>query len=87
MKTTRTDYMTHIAIKFVFKMSSLTLCLLVSTADNLCKQFVNKMSGLIWIQTVWHSDGIPVRIFQKVDFEINQQTAKKHSKLPIMAKS
>ena len=23
------------------------------------------MSGLIWIQTVWHSDGIPERIFRK----------------------
>ena len=23
------------------------------------------MSGLIWIQSVWHTDGIPVRIFQK----------------------
>ena len=27
------------------------------------------MSGLIWIQTVWHSDGMSERIFQKVDFE------------------
>ena len=40
------------------------------------------MSGLIWIQTVWHFDGIPERIFQKVDFEKNQQTTKKHAKLP-----
>ena len=24
-----------------------------------------KASGLIWIQTVWHSDGIPEIIFQK----------------------
>ena len=23
------------------------------------------MSGLIWIQTGWHSDGIPERLFQK----------------------
>ena len=23
------------------------------------------MSGLIWIQTVWHSDDIPERIFKK----------------------
>ena len=34
-----------------------------------CKQFgprsgLDKTSGLIWIQNVWHSDGIPERIFQ-----------------------
>ena len=34
-----------------------TLCLFVSSADNLCKQFGPK------IQTVCHSDGIPERIF------------------------
>ena len=27
------------------------------------------MSGLIWIQTVWHPDGVSERIFEKVDFE------------------
>ena len=27
----------------------------------------DKMSGLIWIQTVWHSDGIPKRAFEKPD--------------------
>ena len=32
------------------------------------------MLGQIWIQTVWHSDGIPEIFFQKVDFEKNQQT-------------
>ena len=43
------------------------------------------MSGLIWIQTVLHSDGISERIFEKVDFEKYQQTdrqQKKHEKLP-----
>ena len=25
----------------------------------------DKMSGLIWIQTVWHFDGIPERFFLK----------------------
>ena len=35
------------------------------------------MSGLIWIQAVWHSDGIPERFFlKKVDFEKNQQSCK-----------
>ena len=30
----------------------------------------HKMSDLIWIQTVWHSDGIPGRFFfEKVDFK------------------
>ena len=28
----------------------------------------DKTSGLIWIQTVWHSDGIPERIFRKCWF-------------------
>ena len=32
-----------------------TLCLLVSSADNLCKQFGSNLSGLIWIQTVKQS--------------------------------
>ena len=27
------------------------------------------MSGLIWIQTVRHSDDIPEEVFEKVDFE------------------
>ena len=28
------------------------------------------MLGLIWIQTVWHSDSVPKNIFfEKVDFE------------------
>ena len=55
----------------------LTLCLLVSSADNLCKQLTDpdqirpdRMSRHVWIQTLWHSDGIPGRIFViKVDFE------------------
>ena len=42
------------------------------------------MSGLIWVQTLRHFDGIPERIFRKVDFGKNQQTAKKHEKLPRM---
>ena len=42
----------------------------------------DKMSGLIWIQSVWHSDGIPERIFRKVYFENNRQRTKKHEKFP-----
>ena len=59
-----------------------TLCRLVSSADNLCKQF-GPRSGLIWIQAVGQSDGIPGRIFRKKnDFEKNQPMRKKHAKLP-----
>ena len=39
-------------------------------------------SGLIWIQNVWHSDGIPERIFRKRWFWKNHQTTIKHAKLP-----
>ena len=40
------------------------------------------MSGLIWIQTVLHADGIPeFFFFRKVDFEKkNQLTTKKSGK-------
>ena len=34
----------------------LTLYLLVSSANNLCKQFGHPESGLIWIQTFGHPD-------------------------------
>ena len=37
------------------------------------------MSGLILIQTVWHSDW-----FKKDNFEKNQQMTKKHARLPSM---
>ena len=41
------------------------------------------MSGLIRIQTVLHSGGIYLKeFFEKVDFEKNRQTTKKHEKLP-----
>ena len=36
------------------------------------------MLGLIWIQTVCNSDGIPERIVPKVDFEKKQKKTKKH---------
>ena len=56
------------------------------SADNLCKQFGPRSGptklGPNWIQTVRNSDGIPERIFHKVDFEKNQQTAKMHEKSP-----
>ena len=61
-------------------MPTFTLCLLASSADNLCKQFGPRC--LIWIQTVRHSDGINKRIFEKDDFEKYQQMTKTDEKLP-----
>ena len=52
-------------------------CLLVSSAANLCKQFVPDQ-GLICIQTVCYSEGI----LEKFDLKKNQQTTKKHAILP-----
>ena len=43
----------------------------------------DKMSGLIWVQTVCHSDGIPETILRKSSFlKKNHKTTKKHVKLP-----
>ena len=42
------------------------------------------MSGLIWVQIIWHSDSVPEIIFEKVNFESQQTTKKNHEKLPIM---
>ena len=57
----------------------LTLCLLVLSADNFCKQFgtrsgPTKCRALITIQTVWHFDDIPEIIFRKSWFWKIQQT-------------
>ena len=53
----------------VDEMKPLTLCVLVSSAFNFANSLdpdqAHKTSGLIWIQTVCHSDGIPERIFRK----------------------
>ena len=42
----------------------------------------DKMSGLIWIQTVWHSYGIPERFFLKKLMFKKIQMTKKHAKVP-----
>ena len=52
-----------------------TLYPLLLSADNLCEQFwtqirPDKMSGLIWIQTVWHPDGIEISSMQRVKYGI-----------------
>ena len=49
--------------------SLINLFLLVSFVDNFCKQFgprskPDKTSGLIWIQTVLNSDGVPESLFR-----------------------
>ena len=41
-----------------------------------------KMSGLIWIQTVLHSDRITERIKKNDDFEKKSADDKKHAKFP-----
>ena len=66
---------------------TLTLYLLVLSADNLCKQFGPRSdptscrsgydSKLFDIMKVLLKE-----FFAKVDFEKNQQTTKKHAKLP-----
>ena len=45
------------------------------------------MSGLIWIQTVWHSDGIPEIIYWKSEFQKVSVDDKKHAKITQHAKS
>ena len=51
--------------------------LLITFANSL-----DKMSGLIWIQTVWHSYGISEMFFKKVNLKRNPQRTKKRAKLP-----
>ena len=45
--------------------SVLTLCLPVSSADNLCKQFGPRSGPTIRVQTVCHSGGIFLKEFFK----------------------
>ena len=47
-----------------------------------CCYIFAKMSGLIWIQSVWHSNDIPERNFWESWFWKNQLTTLKHAKLP-----
>ena len=41
------------------------------------------MSGLIWIQTVWHSDYINERILQKMILEKSADDKKQHENYPV----
>ena len=68
-------------------MHVLALCLLVSSADDLCKQF-GPRSGPTKCRA-WSGsklfDTLMIflkEFFKKVNFEKNQQTAKKHAKSP-----
>ena len=56
--------------------------LLITFANSLDPIRPDKTSGLIWIQTVWHFDGIPERFFLKKLIE--KKKTKKHAKLPSM---
>ena len=60
--------------------------LTVMTSETVWTQIrPDKMLGLIWLQTVWHFDGIPERLFEKVYLKKkNLQITKKHAKLPSM---
>ena len=72
---------------FIVLIVFFTLCLpaeTLSSADYLCKQFGPRSgpTAWSWTQTVWHSDSLPERIFEKVNFVKSQQTTKNHEKLP-----
>ena len=58
----------------LFLLEALTLCLPVSSADNLGKQFGPNLFDILMV--------FLKEFFQKVNFEKNQQTTKKHEKLP-----
>ena len=53
-----------------------------SSADNLQTVWAqigpNIMSGLVWIQSIWHSDGIPKRSFRKIWSWKNSADGKKN---------
>ena len=71
---------------YLFFKAYLTLCLLVPSAfkplQTVWTQIrPDKMSGLIWILTVWHSDGIPKNFFPKRWFWKKSADNKKHVKL------
>ena len=61
-----------------------TLSLLESSADNLFKLFGPNLLGLIWVQTFWRCDNIPVSFFKQVSFGKSPQTTKKQANLPSM---
>ena len=56
--------------------------LLITFANSFDPDQAHKMSGLIWVQTVWHSDVIPERLFWKSNLKKQKypQTTKKHAK-------
>ena len=54
--------------------------------DNHCKQIqirADKTSGLIWIESIWHSDAIPERIFRKNWFWKKSAVDKKKQNYPV----
>ena len=57
--------------------------LLKTFANSLDPDQARQMSGLIWIQTVWHSDGNPEIIFRKSWFwKKSADDKKKQAELP-----
>ena len=55
---------------------------ILSSADNQDQIRPNTLSGLIWIQTVCHSNSVPERIFEKVNFKNICRRQKDDEKLP-----
>ena len=79
----------HSACGPYYEKNCLTLCLPVSSADNLGEQF-GPRSGLTNRRACSGSKLFDIlmvflkEFFQKVNYEKNQQTTKKHEKLPSM---
>ena len=64
----------------LLEFSSYTLYLLVSSADNLCKQFRPRSdpTGMIWIQTAWNSTDITEKKNRKNNSKKNNWFWKKY---------
>ena len=60
-----------------FLVSGYFCCLLITFANGLYKSLV-----LIWIQTFCHSDNVPERFFEEVNFDKKSEDDKKVLKLP-----
>ena len=59
----------------------------LSYSTDLCQRTqIHKMLVLIWIQTVWHSDGVPERFFWKSSFWKVSRQQQMHEKLQSMQK-
>ena len=90
MSAVSTNSKIPLKLKNKITLKHLTLCFLVSSADYLCKQFGSDKTpqNVDQARQNIQSDLDPNLVFlkeffQNVDFEKNQQTTKKHEKLPM----